>query len=181
MYKAYGIVRVTVASPHCSVGNPDKNVEATLSVLGSVQESDVVVFPELGITGYTCADLFRQQLLLERSEEAVAKIATNSQHGQLIFIGVPIAVGSQLYNCAVALQNGTILGVVPKQNIPNYNEFYESRWFRGADGNEPKSINYAGQEVPFGIDLLFSNGTGVIVHAEICEDLWMPIPPSCTS
>ncbi len=178
MYKAYGIVRVTVASPHCSIGNPDKNVEATLAVLESVKESDVVVFPELNITGYTCADLFRQQLLLERSEEAVARIATNSQHGQLIFVGVPIAVGSQLYNCAVALQNGKLLGVVPKQNIPNYNEFYESRWFRGADGNEPKSINYAGQDVPFGIDLLFSNGIGVIVHAEICEDLWMPIPPS---
>ncbi len=178
MHAKYGIVRVTVASPTCSVGNPDKNVEAALSVLTSVQDSDVVVFPELSITGYTCADLFRQQLLLDRSEEAVARIAAKSQHGQLIFVGVPIAVGSQLYNCAVALQNGKILGAVPKQNLPNYNEFYESRWFRGADGNEPKSIHYAGKQVPFGIDLLFSNGMDVIVHAEICEDLWMPIPPS---
>jgi NAD+ synthase (glutamine-hydrolysing) len=178
MHKAYGIVRVTVASPHCSVGNPDQNVAAAISVLESAKDSDVVVFPELNITGYTCADLFRQQLLLERSEEAVARIATNSPQGQLVFIGVPIAVRNQLYNCAVALQNGRILGSVPKQYIPNYNEFYESRWFRGADGNEPKSINYAGQEVPFGIDLLFSNGIGLIVHSEICEDLWMPIPPS---
>lgn len=178
MHQSYGIARVTVASPICAVGNPDKNIETTITLLESTQDSDVVVFPELNITGYTCADLFRQQLLLEQSERAVVRIATYAQHNQLIFIGAAIPIGNQLYNCAVCLHNGRILGVVPKQNIPNYNEFYESRWFRGADGNEPKFINYAGQAVPFGVDLLFSNGMGMIVHAEICEDLWMPIPPS---
>lgn len=178
MHSSYGIVRVTVASPKCVVGNPDKNVETAIKVLNSVQDSDVVVFPELSITGYTCADLFRQQLLLEKSERAVVRIARNSQRNQLIFIGVPISIGNQLYNCAVALHNGGIVGAVPKQHIPNYNEFYESRWFRGADGNEPGTIDYAGQVVPFGVDLLFSNGIGMTVHAEICEDLWMPIPPS---
>lgn len=178
MHQSFGIVRVTVASPKCAIGNPDKNVETMITVLESVQDSDIVVFPELNITGYTCADLFRQQLLLEQSERAVVRIATDARHNQLVLIGVPIPIGSQLYNCSVALHNGRILGAVPKQNIPNYNEFYESRWFRGADGNEPKSIEYGGRVVPFGVDLLFSNGMGVIVHVEICEDLWMPIPPS---
>lgn len=178
MHQSFGIVRVTVTSPKSAVGNPLKNVETAIAILDSVPDSDVVVFPELNITGYTCADLFRQQLLLEQSESAVFKIAANSKRNQLLFVGAPIPFGSQLFNCAVALHNGRILGAVPKQHIPSYNEFYESRWFRGADGNEPKSIDYAGQVVPFGVDLLFSNGMGMVVHAEICEDLWMPIPPS---
>lgn len=178
MHSSYGLVRVSVVSLRCAVGNPDKNVQTAAAVLQSLVDSDLVVFPELCVTGYTCADLFRQQLLLEQAEKAVARIATSVQRNQLVFIGAPIPIGNQLFNCAVALQNGRILGIVPKQNIPNYNEFYESRWFRGADGNEPQAISFAGQVVPFGVDLLFSNSLGMIVHAEICEDLWMPIPPS---
>lgn len=179
--KKHGFARITVASTVCSVGNPDKNADETIEVLKAVEDSDVVVFPELNITGYTCADLFRQELLLKEAENAVTKVATtlaNRRSRQLVFVGVPIPVGGQLYNCAVAINNGKVVGVVPKQNIPNYNEFYESRWFRGASGDEPKTINYAGESIPFGTDLLFNNEHGLVVYAEICEDVWMPIPPS---
>lgn len=180
----YGFARITVASTICSVGNPEKNANEVISVLKNVEDSDIVVFPELNITGYTCADLFRQELLLRRAEQAVAKIASaltarrSSLYSQLIFIGVPIPVGGQLYNCAVAINGTKIVGIIPKQNIPNYNEFYESRWFRGASGDEPKTIQYAGETVPFGTDLIFDNQKGLSVFAEICEDVWMPIPPS---
>jgi NAD+ synthase (glutamine-hydrolysing) len=174
----YGFARITVASPICSVGNTQKNADAAIDVLDQVKDSDVVVFPELNITGYTCGDLFRQQLLIENAESAVQKIAASCTGQKLVFVGVPIAVENQLYNCAVAIYRKRVIGAVPKQNIPNYNEFYESRWFRGADGSEPNTIQYAGQTIPFGIDLVFDNQAGMIVHAEICEDLWMPIPPS---
>jgi NAD+ synthase (glutamine-hydrolysing) len=179
--KEHGFARITVASPLCAVGNPEKNAEYALQVLDSVRDSDVVVFPELNITGYTCADLFRQQLLLDEAEDAVAKIVSelgNRRSRQLVFVGAPIPVGGQLYNCAIAIHNGDVIGIVPKQNIPTYNEFYESRWFRAGCGEEPKTINYVQNDVPFGIDLLFNNESGLVVYAEICEDVWMPIPPS---
>jgi len=181
MNAKFGFARITVASTVCAVGNPKKNAEAVIAVLTSVPDSDVVVFPELSITGYSCADLFRQQLLIEYAEDAVAKIATHldwCKTNQLIFVGVPIQINNELYNCAVAIQNGRLIGIIPKQHIPNDNEFYESRWFRGADGNEPKEIFYAGKFVPFGVDLFFENGNGMVVYVEICQDMWMPIPPS---
>ena len=183
----FGFVRVTVASPICSVGNPEKNAETIIEIMDSVRDSDIVVFPELCITGYTCGDLFRQQQLLKESEAAITKIVfepcpvgqrSRYNLNQLVFVGAPVSVNNSLYNCAIALFNNRIVGIVPKENIPNYNEFYESRWFRGADGNEPKTIRYADQEVPFGKDLFFTIGDDVIVFAEICEDVWMPIPPS---
>jgi len=181
----YGFARITVASPLCSVGNPQQNAKKIIDVfrqMDVVREhdplGDVIVFPELCITGYTCGDLFRQQILLKESEAAVDSIAKWRRQPTLIFVGAPVPVGNELFNCAIAIWNGEILGIVPKQNIPNYNEFYESRWFRAGDGDEPKTIQYAGREVPFGIDLMFDNGLGMKVHAEICEDLWMPIPPS---
>lgn len=172
----FGFARITVVTPACAVGNPKQNVAEINRVLTDLRGSDIVVFPELCITGYTCGDLFKQQNLLEAAEDAIRSIRPPTD--QLIFVGAPVPIGNELFNCAVAIQNTKILGIVPKQNIPNYNEFYESRWFRAADGNEPKTIFYGGQEVPFGIDLLFDDGRGMVAHAEICEDLWMPIPPS---
>ena len=178
----FGFARVSVVSPICSVGNPEKNADEIISILNKTRQSDVVVFPELCITGYTCADLFRQELLLRRAEEAVTKIvkADHEFQDQLIFVGAPVAVDGQLYNCAICIHEGEILGIVPKTNIPNYNEFYESRWFRGADGShDPVQIRYGGPwDVPFGTDLMFKNKKGLVVFAEICEDVWMPIPPS---
>lgn len=174
----FGFARVTVAAPFCSVGNPATNARAILDVLTAVPDSEVVVFPELCVSGYTCADLFRQRVLLDQVEGAVKTIAASTARDQLVFVGAPVRVGSHLYNCAIALHNGIVIGIVPKQNIPNHNEFYEYRWFRGADGHEPDTIEFADQHAPFGIDLLFSCASGLHVHAELCEDVWVPIPPS---
>lgn len=175
----YGFARVTVASPLCSVGNPQKNAAEIISVLEQIQDSDVVVFPELCISAYTCRDLFRQQRLFDECEKAVAKIVSAEyKSDRLVFVGAPVPVGGSLFNCAIAIWNNRVVGIIPKQNIPNYNEFEESRWFRAADGNEPKEIPYGRDNVPFGIDLMFSNELGLTTFAEICEDVWMPIPPS---
>jgi NAD+ synthase (glutamine-hydrolysing) len=144
-----------------------------------VRDSDIVVFPELGITGYTCADLFGQTALLDAGLREAQRIAEATRgRRQLVVVGLPLAVGNSLYNCALALAGGAAIGIIPKQFIPNYKEFYESRWFSSASGREPHTIVVAGREVPFGIDLLFRAEGGVMVGIEICEDLWMPIPPS---
>lgn len=178
----YGFARVTVCSPLVTVGNPQKNVDAIIAMLDRVPDSDVVVFPELCISGYTCNDLFRQRALFEAIEQAVLKLGQHCHNkNQLVMVGAPVPVGNELFNCAIVIQGTKIIGIVPKQNIPNYSEFYESRWFRQADGDEPREIVYNSLPVPFGTDLLFKwscHGSELIVGVEICEDLWMPIPPS---
>jgi NAD+ synthase (glutamine-hydrolysing) len=175
----YGFVRITTASTKTTVANPMANAGEIIKLLDQVRGSDIVLFPELGVTGYTCADLFGQTTLLESGLDAVGRI-TEATRGreQLVVVGLPVAVDNSLYNCGVAIADGAVLGIVPKQFIPNYKEFYESRWFSSADGNEPKSIDFGGRDVPFGIDLLFEAEGGVVVGIEVCEDLWMPIPPS---
>jgi NAD+ synthase (glutamine-hydrolysing) len=176
----FGFVRITSASTKTSVANPEANAHEILQVLARVPDSDVVLFPELGVTGYTCADLFGQTVLLEAGVRATLRVSEATWgRKQLVVVGLPVAVGNSLFNCGVVMAEGRILGIVPKQFIPNYKEFYESRWFSSASGKEPKEIDFGGQTVPFGIDLLFrAEGTPVVVGVEICEDLWMPIPPS---
>ncbi len=179
MNARFGFVRVTAAQTRTSLADPEANAEAILEVIARVPESDVVVFPELGITGYTCADLFGQRALLDAAEQAVSGVvAATAGTPRLIVIGAPVPVSNSLYNTAIVIADGRVLGIVPKQFIPNYKEFYERRWFRPADGHEPSEIRYAGQIVPFGIDLLFEAQGGLVVGVEICEDLWMPVPPS---
>lgn len=171
-------VRVTAATIKTSVANPEANAKEILAVLAQVPDSDVVLFPELSVTAYTCADLFGQSGLLEAGAAEVAHLAEATRgRAQLVVVGLPLAVRNSLYNCGVVMADGRVLGIVPKQFIPNYKEFYESRWFSSANGTEPKEIEFAGATVPFGIDLLFRAGE-VVVGVEICEDLWMPIPPS---
>src|SRR4051794_27056648 len=176
----FGFVRVTCASTKTTVANPDANADEIVRALDAVGDSDVVLFPELGVTGYTCGDLFGQEALLDAGVLATARVAEATRgRPQLVIVGLPVRVRNSLYNCGVVLSDGTILGIVPKQFIPNYKEFYESRWFSSADGSEPPLIDFAGRVVPFGIDLLFEAAAGaVVVGVEICEDLWMPIPPS---
>jgi NAD+ synthase (glutamine-hydrolysing) len=183
----FGFVRITCVSPRTAVANPSANAAEIVRVLGSVPDGDIVVFPELCVTGYTCADLFGQTSLLDASRRAVVRIAeATAGRAQLVVVGMPIPVGNSLFNCAVAIADGAILGVVPKQFLPNYKEFYESRWFSPAVGKEPAEIELGGQSVPFGIDLLFeargaggeAGPEGVVVGIEICEDLWVPVPPS---
>ncbi len=175
----FGFVRITCASIWTVVADPQANAAEIVRVLGEVTDSDIVVFPELAVTGYTCADLFGQSALLDAGTRALLEIAEATRgRAQLIVVGLPVPVGNSLYNCGVAIADGAILGIVPKQFIPNYKEFYESRWFSSAVGREPSSIALGGQTVPFGIDLLFDAGAGVVVGIEVCEDLWMPVPPS---
>jgi NAD+ synthase (glutamine-hydrolysing) len=175
----FGFVRITCACNRTVVADPEANADAIIGALGSVADSDVVLFPELAVTGYTCGDLFGQSALLKAAERAAMRIADATRgRSQLVVVGLPVPVRNSLYNCAAAVADGEILGFVPKQFIPNYKEFYESRWFSSAVGNEPSLIHYGGREVPFGIDLLFEAGGDVVVGIEICEDLWMPIPPS---
>lgn len=181
----FGHVRTTVVSPEVSIANPAANRRFICDALDQCRDSDVVVFPELCMTGYTCGDLFRQKILLDAAEAEVGRIVRHTtDRKQLVWVGAPIRVGVELFNCAIAINNGHIIGIVPKQNIPEGNEFYEGRHFAAADGDEPHGILYAGGPVEFGIDLVFpaygtnSKLSGLIVFAEICEDLWMPIPPS---
>jgi NAD+ synthase (glutamine-hydrolysing) len=174
----HGFLRVAVCSPPVAVAHPARNAAAIAGQLAAVADADVVVFPELCLTGYTCADLFRQRRLLDAAANALATLqaATRASH-QLLFVGAPVPVGAALFNCAVAVQGGVIRGIVPKTAIPTSGEFYEARWFRGAGEGLPEEIDWAGARVPFGADLLFTHGE-VVVFAEICEDLWLPIPPS---
>jgi NAD+ synthase (glutamine-hydrolysing) len=185
MNQKFGFARVSVCSPRVSVANPRDNLAEVVDLIGRVaDDTDVFVFPELGITGYTCGNLFPQTVLREEAEEAVARIAnhmgwkaSNEGNRPLVFVGAPVQVGTELFNCAIAIHTGKIIGIIPKQNIPTYNEFYEGRHFAAATGDEPKEIDFAGHVAPFGTDLLFRCG-GLVVFAEICEDLWMPVPPS---
>ena len=175
----FGFIRVTAVSPKVALANPVANALEVVRVVDELPDSDIVVFPELGLTGYTCADLFGQTTLLEAAIEGALRIAEKTRgRSGLVVVGLPLAVGNALYNCALAISEGKMLGVVPKQFLPNYKEFYERRWFTAANGREPSEIDLGGIRVAFGTDLLFEGGRNLTVGIEICEDLWMPIPPS---
>jgi NAD+ synthase (glutamine-hydrolysing) len=175
----YGFVRITCASVKTVVADPEANAAEVIRTLALAPHSDIVLFPELGLTGYTCGELFGQMALLKAAERAALRLgAATRGRAQLVVVGVPVAVGNSLFNAALVLADGEILGLTPKQFLPTYKEFYEGRWFSAASGREPRTIEFGGREVPFGIDLLFDAGAGVLVGIEVCEDLWMPIPPS---
>mgnify|MGYP001007260742 CR=1 FL=1 len=175
----FGFVRVTCATTPTVVADPAANRRSLRSALDQAVDSDIVLFPELSITGYTCADLFGQKALLDGAERALQELAESTAgRSQLVVVGAPVRAGNGLYNAAVVLHDGRVSGVVPKQYLPTYKEFYERRWFRPADGSEPPDIQIAGRRVPFGVDLLFRANDDVVVGIEICEDLWVPIPPS---
>ena len=173
-------MKVAAAVPTVKVADCRYNAEQIIELTRQAAEwqAEAVVFPELSVTGYTCGDLFGQSTLLAAAEEAVATIVEATEDMQLtVIIGAPVAVGDRLYNCAVVAAGGEIIGIVPKINLPTYSEFYESRWFASGAGTEKSSIRYCGQEVDFGCDLMFELD-GVLCGVEICEDLWVPIPPS---
>ncbi len=175
----FGFVRVTAAGHATSIANPLANARAAMASLDQFSDSDVVVFAELSLAGYTCGDLFSQQQLLDQVVEALAQVTGHTRgRMQLVIAGLPIRVQGGLYNSAAAICDGVVLGIVPKQYLPNYQEFYEARWFAAADGSESNTVDLGALgEVPFGIDLLFECGE-LVVGIEICEDLWMPVPPS---
>ena len=177
-----GFVRVGVAVPELQVANPEFNCEKMYEIIkaASKKQVKVLVFPELSVTGYTAGDLLLQSQLLQIAEKALKKmIADAKEIDMLVATGMPVAADNQLFNGAVLFHKGKILGVVPKTFIPNYNEFYEKRWFSSSESRISDSIFLCGQKVPFHENLLFRDiSSGLILGVEICEDLWMPIPPS---
>ncbi|MGA2410233.1 MAG: NAD(+) synthase [Candidatus Binataceae bacterium] len=183
-FHSHGFARVAVGIPALSVANPAFNGARTIELIREAADRHavVVLFPELGLAGYTSDDLFHQRALLDGCHEALADILEASATLPIIsVVGMPLVVDNLLFNCAVVIQRGRILGVAPKTYLPNYREFYELRQFNPADHALSTQIEIAGQaDVPFGGRTLFeaSDIPGFTFHVEICEDVWVPIPPS---
>ena len=182
MYR-HGFVRVSVAVPRVLVADTTHNAEATINLARRAHEqgSVLVVFPELGLTAYSNDDLFQQEALLSAAREALMGIVRASADLRpLLLVGMPLRHGDRLYNVAVAVHAGRVLGIVPKSYIPNYREFYEKRHFASGVRIVGQTTTIAEAQVPFGVDLLFVADClpDLVVHAEICEDLWVPVPPS---
>ena len=184
MNTQFGFVRVTTAVPKVVVGDPAANTREILTMLDGLPDSDIIVFPELCITSYSCGQLFHQTELLNATETQLCRLAAEApKKKQLIIVGAPLRLGTALYNCSVLINDGKIIGITPKQFIPNYNEFYEGRWFASADAYTPETMNINGNDIPFGTQLLFTSGADdqnneVVLYTEICEAMWMPVPPS---
>lgn len=177
-----GFVKVAAATADIRVADVAYNMEKILEAMKETerQGAKVVVFPELCLTGYTCGDLFGQELLLKRTKEAVHILAEATEHMDgLFFVGAPLEIEHKLYNTAVVLNHGAILGIVTKTFLPNYGEFYDMRQFQPGPA-EAKWILFDGERIPFGPQLLFQAVTmeELVVSAEICEDVWSAIPPS---
>ncbi len=175
-----GFVRVAAAIPALRVADCDFNVSqlAAMVIESETEKVQVICFPELSITAYSCADLFLNQQLVENAKNALEKLLQlTSNTSQVVIVGMPIRIYDQLFNTAVVLQRGKVLGVVPKTNLPNHNEFYEKRWFSSGKDTNVETIDLLGENIPFGTDLLFTDGKFTF-GLELCEDLWVPIPPS---
>ncbi|WP_373840696.1 NAD(+) synthase [Bacteroides heparinolyticus] len=176
----YGYVKVAAAVPRDKVADCRFNAEQIEKeiIIADGKGVQIIAFPELCITGYTCGDLFAQQLLLEEAEIGLIRILNDTRQMDIISIlGMPVACNGLLLNVAVVIQKGKVLGVIPKTYLPNYKEFYEKRWFTSACEVRESSIRLCGQVVPMGRNLLFETAD-VTFGVEICEDLWAPIPPS---
>ena len=183
MLKEQGFVRVGAVVPKLKVGDAEFNCNEIIKQMEIANNNNIqiAVFPELCVTGYTCQDLFEQDILLEYAEKALNKIMDYTNNLDIIcIIGMPIKAENQLFNTAVVIQKGRILGIVPKTFIPNYSEFYEKRWFTSSKSANKKEIEILGQKVPFGIDLLFKDKANneICFGIEICEDVWAVEPPS---
>ncbi|MBZ5695135.1 MAG: NAD(+) synthase [Acidobacteriia bacterium] len=180
----HGFIRVAVCVPEVRVADPAFNASHTIELMrrASDRHAALAVFPELGLSAYSCEDLFQQQALLDASKEALSKVLEASGDLPLVsIVGLPLAVDNLLFNCAAVVHRGRLLGMVPKTFLPNYREFYELRQFAPADYRLADTVDVAGQrDVPFGNRLLFqAEGHPLFTFfVEVCEDLWVPIPPS---
>jgi len=179
----HGFVRVAACTPAVAVGDPAFNAGETLAMArdGHVRGVDLMLFPELGLSAYAIDDLFLQDALLRRVDAEIGGILRASKSlAPVLIVGAPVRHNGALYNCAVVISRGKILGVVPKSFLPNYREYYENRWFAPGAGVVGLETELAGQTVPFGTDLIFeaSDLADFIFAAEICEDFWSPTPPS---
>ena len=176
----FGYVKVAAAVPGVRVADCEYNCGEILKQIRQAEEEkvEIVVFPELSITSYTCGDLFAQQLLLDQAEQALFNLMNDMRQLNVIaIVGAPVAIHGMMLNAAVVLHHGKILGVVPKTYLPNYKEFYEKRWFTSANEIRESSVRLCGQNVPLGCDLIFETPSASF-GIELCEDLWAPIPPS---
>ena len=181
---SHGYVRAAVCVPRVRVADPVFNLAETLALARRAAERDAVLalFPELGLSAYTCDDLFHQDALLDAAETALAELAAASakENLPLLLVGMPVRAEGRLFNCAAVVYRGRLLGVVPKSYLPNYREYYEKRHFASGRRAVADRVLLAGQEAPFGNDLIFTaeNFPDFQLHVEICEDLWTPVPPS---
>lgn len=179
----YGFLRCAAVSPALRVADCEFNAQAVIEAMKQAKDNQVrlLCLPELCLTGYTCSDLFLQQTLYEGAEEALKQILKASLGMNLVtVVGLPVQLGGKLYNCAAVVCDGHLLGLVPKTHLPNYAEFYEKRHFSPGP-RQVRTVTFAGQEVPFGTDLLFAcrRMPDFVLGVEVCEDLWAPVPPSC--
>ena len=179
----HGFARVAVATPLVRIADPEHNGAQTLDLMRRAAREKValVVFPELGLSAYSCEDLFHQQALIGAAEAALARLMRASARLPLAaLVGLPVVIDGLLYNSAALIAQGRLVGVVPKTYLPNYREFYEARQFTPGDAARATEIVLAGQRAPFGTNLLFrcAQLPSFVLHVEICEDLWVPTPPS---
>ena len=179
----HGFARVAVATPIVRIGDPAHNLGGTVELMQQAAREKAVlaVFPELGLTAYTLDDLFHQQTVIEAAEAALAELMRRTAKLPIAaLIGLPVAVNGLLYNCAALVCRGRLVGVVPKTYLPNYREFYEERYFTPGDAATCTEVRLAGQQAPFGTGLVFrwTERPDFVLHVEICEDLWVPTPPS---
>jgi len=184
-YSAYaqGFARVAAITLPVAIGDPATNAQRIIEQARAVSAEHVAVavFPELAVSGYSIDDLFLQDPLLDAVREALDEIVDASADLlPVLVVGAPLVKGNRVYNCAVVIHRGEILGIAPKAYLPNYREFYERRWFAPGDDQHGEFLTLGGEEIPFGPDLIFSatDVDGLLVHAEVCEDMWVPIPPS---
>ncbi|OTP73728.1 NAD synthetase / Glutamine amidotransferase chain of NAD synthetase [Caballeronia sordidicola] len=180
---SHDFARVAVGVPRCKVADPAFNAAETIELAkqAAANGAVLVAFPELGISAYTCDDLFHQRALLDACEEALATVVAASKSLSVaMIVGMPLRVEHTLFNCAIVVAGGKIQGVVPKSYLPNYGEFYEARQFSAAENASVDRVNLLGSDVPFGSSLLFEIADMPLFrfHVEICEDVWVPIPPS---
>jgi NAD+ synthase (glutamine-hydrolysing) len=178
----YGFVKVAAAVPAVKVADVDYNVGQIESLIAQAegQGVEIMVLPELCLTGYSCQDLFREQLLIDKAEEGLLVLLDFTRKLDVIcVVGLPVQIGALLYNCAAVIQSGTLLGIVPKTYLPNYGEFYEKRWFASSQELTPQDIYLAGSPVHITHEpTIFATSSGVRFGIEICEDVWAPTPPS---
>ena len=174
------LIEAATVIPALRVADISFNTDQIIQQIRKLPDAGVIVFPELSVTGYTCADLFQSDLLLEQAETALIRIAEATENtGSTVVVGTPIRYKNSLYNCAALLSMGSIRALIPKGYLPNYSEYYECRWFASGDGLNGRTVYIGRQEVPFGMDILAEDvTTGAKLGVELCEDLWIPDKPS---
>ncbi|MDO1558990.1 NAD(+) synthase [Brevundimonas sp. 2R-24] len=182
-FRTHGFVRAGAATPMVCAANPAENARRHIELARQAHDRgcELLVFPELSLSGYAIDDLLMQDAVIEGCEAATRRlIEASADLSPVLVVGAPVLFRDGLFNCGLVIHRGRLLGVVPKTWLPNYREYYEKRWFRSGAGVKNEAIGYAGQAAPFGVDLIFeaSNRPGFTFNVEICEDYWAPAPPS---